>query len=280
MDHAADPLEVAEGILVLTSRTMHTTTTVLHDGRDAVLVDPTWHPDELAAIADLLESRSLRVVLGWATHAHHDHVLWHERFGTGPRLATTAAATSAVEHLDELRAAVEPNLRPLAGLVEGYDGAGLPWAGPVVEVVAHDAHAPGHGALWVPAVGALVAADMLSDVEIPLAGETGITAYAAGLERLAPYVEQAAVLIPGHGRVALSGPAGTADSPAARLRADRAYLAYLAYLAALAEPIGPAEGARDEDPRLATGPAWLREEHEANVRAARAAPASDGAPPR
>ncbi|CAM3544089.1 MBL fold metallo-hydrolase [Occultella aeris] len=248
MEHAADPLEPAAGIIVLTSRTMHTTTTVLHDGHDAVLVDPAWHADELDAIADLLAARSLRVVLGWSTHAHHDHLLWHERFGTGPRLATTAAASAAVGHIDEVHAALAADLRPLAGQVTGYDGGALPWAGGVAEVVAHDAHAPGHGALWLPGVAVLVAGDMLSDVEIPLAGETGLEAYARGLERLAPYVERAAVLIPGHGHPAR---VGTPDSPTARLRADRAYLAELSR-----------DGA-DEDPRLA-GPAWLREEHEAN----------------
>jgi hydroxyacylglutathione hydrolase len=263
MVYAADPYEPAEGIIVLTSRTMHTTTTVLHDGHDAVLVDPAWHADELEAIAEFLAGRSLRVVLGWSTHAHHDHLLWHERFGTGPRLATTAAASSAVGHIDEVRAALAADLRPLAGLVTAYDGGALPWAGGVAEVVTHDAHAPGHGALWLPGVDVLVAGDMLSDLEIPLAGETGLEAYTRGLDRLAPYVEKATVLIPGHGHPAL---AGTADSPTARLHADRAYLAALS---------GPADGGGD-DPRLAAGPAWLREEHETNRRATQASRADVG----
>ena len=43
-----------------------------------------------------------------------------------------------------------------------------PWRGPRALVLAHDAHAPGHGAVFLPDTGVLVAGDMCSDVEIPL----------------------------------------------------------------------------------------------------------------
>ena len=77
--------EVAPGVLVTTSRRDTTTTTVVVHGDEALLVDPAWDPDELAAIADLLDAHGLRVVAGVSTHAHHDHLLWHPRFGTAPR---------------------------------------------------------------------------------------------------------------------------------------------------------------------------------------------------
>ncbi len=78
-------VEVAPGVLVATSRTMTTTSTaVVRDG-DALLVDPAWHPDELVGLADALDARGLRVVGGIATHAHHDHLLWHPRLGDAPR---------------------------------------------------------------------------------------------------------------------------------------------------------------------------------------------------
>ena len=252
----SSPVAVAPDVHVFTSRVMATTTTVIAHGDQALLVDPCWRGDELAAIADWLEAQNLRVVLGWSTHAHHDHVLWHPRFGSGPRLATPRAAAHAATHLRELRRALGPatqaDLRELAGELSPLEGTLLPWPGTAVEVLAHDAHSPGHGALWLPQHGVLIAGDMLSDIEIPLLQETGLAAYADGLALLSPYVERADVLVCGHGSVTRIG---EADSPAARLAADRAYLA------ALADGGG-------NDPRLRAGPGWLREEHERNVRMA------------
>src|SRR5699024_10501408 len=133
-----------------------------------------------------------------------------------PRLATPGAAAAAAEHIEEIRAALEPSLpahlREWAGQVRGYDGARLPWPGPLAQVVTHQGHSPGHGALWLPEERVLLAGDMLSDREIPLAGETGIAAYAEGLELLAPYVERARLVIPGHGTPAAADAAGDADA--------------------------------------------------------------------
>lgn len=250
------PVEIAPGVRVFTSSVMSTTSTMILGDDSAVLIDPAWRPDELAAIATEVERRGMKVALGWSTHPHHDHLLWHPRFGPAARLATPAAAAAAAEHLEEIRVALEPSLptdlRELAGQVRGYDGAGLPWSGPIAHIVAHQGHCPGHGALWLPDTRVLLAGDMLSDLEIPLAAETGVAAYTDGLELLAPYVERARVVVPGHGTPAQ---ADTADSPRSRLVADREYLAALAH----------GEGA--DDPRLRAGPDWLRAEHEANLRA-------------
>ncbi|WP_147918831.1 MBL fold metallo-hydrolase [Ruania zhangjianzhongii] len=248
-----DPIEVAPGVLVFTSATMCTTSTLVTDGRRTLLVDPAWHADELARIADELAERALQVDLGWATHAHRDHVLWHPRFGEVPRLATPAAAADAAAHLSEIRIALESTvpaeLRAYAGEVTAYDGVRLPWSGPVAEVVAHHAHAPGHGGLWLPELRVLIVGDMLSEQEIPLCSETGIAAYGAGLNRLAPYVAQARVLIPGHGVPALTG---TADDPVSRLAADRVYLDALT------------AGGPVTDLRLDRASEWLLGEHAAN----------------
>ncbi|WP_159621615.1 MBL fold metallo-hydrolase [Ruania rhizosphaerae] len=245
-------MDITDGVLVLTSRTMHTTTTVLHEGSCAVVVDPAWHADELASLADLLTSRGLIPVLGWATHAHHDHVLWHPGLGTPPRLASPAAAQDAAAHLSQLRAALDmpPDLLSLAGEIAAHDGDRLPWQGPVAQILTHHAHSPGHTALWLAGPRVLIAGDMLSDVEIPLLEGSTLAQYRAGLELLAPLVEQAKILIPGHGTVAR---AGTADSPRARLAADRRYL----------------DDMSGADPRLAHAHDWLLEAHEANLRRAR-----------
>ena len=80
--------EVAPGVLVATSRVMQTNTTVVVESGRALLIDPGWMPDELDALAAALRKRGLTVAEGFATHAHHDHLLWHPSFGDVPRRAS------------------------------------------------------------------------------------------------------------------------------------------------------------------------------------------------
>jgi glyoxylase-like metal-dependent hydrolase (beta-lactamase superfamily II) len=49
-----------------------------------------------------------------------------------------------------------------AGLPAGT--ARIPWDGPQIRIIEHQAHAPGHAALLMEERGVLVAGDMLSDV--------------------------------------------------------------------------------------------------------------------
>ncbi|GAB4085621.1 hypothetical protein GCM10028784_22510 [Myceligenerans cantabricum] len=253
---------VADGVLVRTGRRLSTTTTLALGprpdpprpdpagsaaagragsartaalARPALLVDPSWDPDELEAIADDAGSLGVRVAAGLATHAHHDHLLWHPRYGADvPRWASPGTAAAVAARGPELsRALADDADRPypdavlaLFGQVTGLPDGGYPHrssipdpAGvlPRHEVVIHDAHAPGHSALWLPEAGVLVAGDMLSDVEIPLPFDPDdVGAYVAGLDRLAPYVRAASVLVPGHGTPSCA--------PAERLDADRRYL--------------------------------------------------------
>ncbi|ALJ20841.1 MBL fold metallo-hydrolase [Microbacterium sp. No. 7] len=216
------PIDVAPGVRVFTSRTMLTTSTVLHRGGSALLVDPAWHADELSAIADDLDARGLRVAGGVATHAHHDHLLWHPRFGDAPRWASPRAAAVARGTRDELIAQLGDDLP--AALVALMGRVDAMTAGPLrvvpgldVELVAHDGHAPGHLALWLPGQRVLIAGDMLSDVELPLPFDPDdVPAYLHALDVLAPYARRAEIVIPGHGHVG-------GDAPA-RLAADRRYL--------------------------------------------------------
>jgi len=221
--------EVAPGVLVATSRFMATSTVVLTaTGRarddDALVIDPGVHADELEALAGELAERGLRVVGGIATHAHWDHVLWHEGLGGGPHWASPRTVADAganrADLLGEARAttAVDESrfarLRPLEGAV--------PWPGPAVHLIVHDAHCPGHTALHVPERGLLVAGDMGSDVEVPLLthgvpGPEALLAHHAGIERLAA-LAPVDVAVPGHGHVC------DGDMWRRRLDADRAYL--------------------------------------------------------
>ncbi|SDO88944.1 Glyoxylase, beta-lactamase superfamily II [Nakamurella panacisegetis] len=242
-------VEVASGVLVATSRREVTTSTVVVHAGTALLVDPAWDPDELSDLADFLEESGLRVEAGFSTHAHHDHVLWHPGFGGPPRWASPAAADLVAEYRGELVEALGPSwpvaLMPLVGMVRPLDGDVLPWDGPRAEIVVHDGHSAGHAAVWLPGPGVLLAGDMLSDVELPLAQETGLAAYDQGLTVLLPYVRQARVLVPGHGHP-------TSD-PMRRWEADRRYLdAVLA-------------GHEVSDPRLAN--MGMRDAHAANLAA-------------
>lgn len=211
---------------IATSRRDRAISTVVVSGRTALLVDPNWDPDELARIADDLTSAGIAVTAGFATHAHHDHLLWHPRLGQAQRWASTVTAQRAALNRANLIAALgstwPAELAELVGQVTGTDASQLTWAGPSVELLTHDAHAKGHTALWIPATATLIAGDMLSDVELPLLEESSPGEYADGLTRLRPFVDRALLVIPGHG-----SPAVGAAAARARWAADNRYLASL-----------------------------------------------------
>ncbi len=217
--------EVASGVFVTRSANYATNSTVLVFGAQAILIDPSWQPAELVDIADWIQQQKLTVVGGFATHAHCDHLLWHPRFGDAPRWASAPVASIACESRNELVRELGPNwpaeLAALVGLVSPLAAATLPWAGFPIEMVTHDAHAPGHTGLWLPDQAVLLAGDMLSDLELPLAEQTGVQEYLAGLNILAPLVSRAQVLVPGHGTPAMERT--EPGSIAARFSADQNY---------------------------------------------------------
>ena len=111
---------------VATSRRDLTTSTVVAvDGR-ALLVDPAWEPDELAGIADGLAGLGIEVVAGFATHAHHDHVLWHPRLGPAPRFASARVADICANDREAIVARLGEHwpaeLAGLVGRVGALDG--------------------------------------------------------------------------------------------------------------------------------------------------------------
>ena len=215
--------EVAPGVLAATSRVMLTTSTVLVGGSRALLIDPAWKPDELEVLAQEIAAQKWQVIGGFATHAHHDHLLWHPAFGDAPRWASWRTAEGARARRANLMTDLGPGwpseLAELMGCVRGTDAlpdTSIP-AGFEVEMIVHDGHARGHTALWLPRQRVLVAGDMLSDVELPLPFDPDdIDAYVDGLDRLAPYAAAAELVIPGHGNIG--------DDARARLDADRRYI--------------------------------------------------------
>jgi glyoxylase-like metal-dependent hydrolase (beta-lactamase superfamily II) len=116
--------------------------------------------------------------------------------------------------------------------------AQIPWDGPQVRIVEHQAHAPGHAALLIEERGVLVAGDMLSDVLIPMLdlNDTAdpIEDYLAALRLLEGVADNVDVVIPGHGSI------GGADQVHARIDQDRAYVHALRDAHVLSDPrVGP-----------------------------------------
>ena len=86
-----------------------------------------------------------------------------------------------------------------------------------------DGHTSDGTAVWIPWTGVLVCGDYLSPGAIPELSPSGsVDGYLATLRRLAPLVEQATVVVPGHGEP-LDG-----VRAAAILREDTAYVEGLA----------------------------------------------------
>ncbi len=261
---------VAEGVLVHESGFVQSNTVVVQ-GRDGVLlIDPGIHDDELACLADDLSESGQAVVAGFSTHPHWDHLLWHAEFGAVPRYGTARGAASARERLaggvDAVAmAAGIPERVPLdlLGLITGLpvEATEIPWAGPAVRIVEHQADAPGHAALVIEERGVLVAGDMLSDVLIPLLDLNGaadpIEDYLAGLQLLEGVAGDVDVLVPGHGFIGGAN-GGAANELRARIDQDRAYVQALR------------DGRDPGDPRI--GPSakpgweWVSGVHERQLR--------------
>ncbi len=245
--------EIAPGVLVATAE-LYTTTSTAVTGADGgcLVIDPAVAVTELAGLASRLAGTGLRPRAGFATHPHWDHVLWHRDLGEVPRYATPAAVAAAERQRGELISATDaevPGHDPeLVGRLVALHGDRVPWDGPEAVVIAHDGHAPGHGAVFLPDTGVLMAGDMLSDIEIPLldvAGADPLGDYRTGLERLAA-LEGVRWLVPGHGSV------GDAGEFRRRVEADFGYLDRLG------------SGETFEDPRCNQD--WLRAEYEAQRR--------------
>ena len=155
---------------------------VVVQGRAGVLlIDPGVPGDEMACLANDLRDSGQPVVAGFSTHPHWDHLLWHAQLGAAPRYGTARCAATVRDRLSDpgAKARVAAELPPdiaeqvpldLLGLITGLpaEAAQIPWDGPQVRIIEHQAHAPGHAALLIEERGVLVAGDMLSDVLIPM----------------------------------------------------------------------------------------------------------------
>jgi hydroxyacylglutathione hydrolase len=248
-------MEIAPGVLVATSSyALTTSTVVVGSSGGCLLIDPAVTVADVAALAVSLGDLGMRPVVAWSTHPHWDHVLWSAELGDPPRYAAPAAVATAESERAGIIDGVEKSAPgydlSLVGQLQALDASVIPWEGPTAQLIVHDGHAPGHGAVFLPDSGVLVAGDMCSDVEIPLLDTVAadpLGDYRTGMERLAalPGVRQ---VVPGHGHI------GDTSEFRRRLALDAAYLDAIT------------SGKPADDPRLAGCPDWMRDMHEDQVR--------------
>ncbi|MEV0825108.1 MBL fold metallo-hydrolase [Nonomuraea rubra] len=261
--------QVAEGVLVHESEFVQSNAIVVRGPAGVLLIDPGVTGSELGCLAGDLRGLGLPVVAGFSTHPDWDHLLWHPRLGEAPRYGTARCAATVrdqlsdagakkriADHLLETEIAGQVPmdlLGDITGLPAGAER--IPWDGPDVRIIEHQAHAPGHAALLIEERGVLVAGDMLSDVLVPMLDLDGtadpIEDYLTALRLLEGVAGGAEVVVPGHGSVGGPGQAG------ARIELDRAYVLALR------------DGREPGDPRL--GPSarpgweWVSDIHEGQL---------------
>jgi glyoxylase-like metal-dependent hydrolase (beta-lactamase superfamily II) len=224
--------QVAKGVLAHESEFIESNAVVVQGEAGVLLIDAGITGDEMVAIADDLRKLGQPVVAGFSTHPHWDHLLWNAKLGEAPRYGTARCAADIQAFLsnahwkDHIAEELPPEIEvplDLLGLITGLpaEATQIPWDGPKVRIIEHQAHAPGHAALLIEERRVLVAGDMLSDVLIPmldLSAADPIEDYLAALRRLEGVAGDVDVFIPGHGSV------GGADQLRARIDQDRAYV--------------------------------------------------------
>lgn len=260
--------QVTEGVWIHESAFLQSNAVVVQAKAGVLLIDAGITSDEMADLANDLHALGQPVVVGFSTHPHWDHLLWHATLGEAPRYGTARCAADVRDVLShaDWKAQVAEMLPPdigdqiplddLFGQMTGLPAktAQIPWDGPAVRILEHQAHAPGHAALFIEERGVLVAGDLLSDILIPLLdleAADPIEDYLAALRLLEGVAEadDVKVFIPGHGSV------GDADQLRRRIEQDRAYVQALR---------DGGDGGGADDPRLSAplNKDWLPGVHE------------------
>ncbi|MGP4099047.1 MBL fold metallo-hydrolase [Nonomuraea sp. KM90] len=224
-------------MLVHESEFVQSNAVVVQGRAGVLLIDPGITGDEMACLANDLSDSGQTVVAGFSTHPDWDHLLWHAHLGAAPRYGTARCAATVRDQLSDpgAKADIAAHLQEteiagqvpldLLGLITALpaETTQIPWeGGPHVRIIEHQAHAPGHAALFIEERGVLVAGDMLSDVLVPMLDLDGtadpIEDYLAALRLFEEVAGGVDVLVPGHGSV------GGADQVRARIERDRAYV--------------------------------------------------------
>jgi glyoxylase-like metal-dependent hydrolase (beta-lactamase superfamily II) len=185
-----------------------TNAVALRAGDEAMLIDSPYFPDELDALPGLLAGAGFEPDALVATHADYDHVLGRLAY---PGLALGLGEPSVLR-LREEPGATQRELRdkdaelyverphPLSlGQVQALPVPGsIELGSEELELHPADGHTRDGMAVMARWCGVLCVGDYLSKVEIPMV-EAGLADYRATLARLAPLVEAAETIVPGHG---------------------------------------------------------------------------------
>jgi glyoxylase-like metal-dependent hydrolase (beta-lactamase superfamily II) len=216
-------------IRIFTSGLYLTTSGVVNGQDGALVVDPGILPREIETLRWYVEQSGRPAKYLLYTHHHWDHILGGQAFPSARRLAHARLpeALEAAHSIDEVGRfddayyiEREPRFefQPAHDLVE--DG----WRGDLGDVEFRLVHLPGHAVdmlgVHVPAEKTLFAADMLSDVELPMISGDGGD-YLASLRKVDALVAAGEVetLVPGHGHVTRG-----AEAIRARIAEDVAYI--------------------------------------------------------
>ncbi len=222
-------VSVHRDAIVVTSLLWQTNAIALRAGEEAMLIDSPYFPDELELLPSVLKQAGFEPSALLATHGDFDHLLGRLAF---PALALGVAESTMRlirerpgEAQRELRDADAEHYveraRPLSlGQIQSLPVPGeLELGEQELRLLPAEGHTPDGMAVWAPWLGVLCSGDYLSGVEIPMIGPDGsIADYRTTLARLAPLVEQAETVVPGH------GPTAPRDTALRLLDEDSAYL--------------------------------------------------------
>jgi glyoxylase-like metal-dependent hydrolase (beta-lactamase superfamily II) len=199
-------------VVVANSCVWQTSCTLVRSGEEAFCIDSPVYPDELELLPAVAGQAGFTVVGLLATHVDWDHVLGRYAF---PELAL-GVGDPTMERLRAEPGAVQRELRDEDArnyvVREGPLGLGSVQSLPVpgylelgdqeLELHPADGHTSDGTALLSRAYELLVCGDYLSSVEVPWLSPGGsLDDYRATLARLAPLVEAAQTVVPGHGPV-------------------------------------------------------------------------------
>jgi glyoxylase-like metal-dependent hydrolase (beta-lactamase superfamily II) len=269
--------DLGGGVHVRQSAAFQMNSALLLHPEHAILVDPGVLATELDDIAaGVTAARPAKTTL-LLTHGHWDHVLgrpwWpnaevvaHDRFAAVVKRDEAKIRREIEELAQEHGQSWERGFTPFRP-AQAVSGLHLARRGPWT-LVLRDAfgHSDSQLSIHLPHERVLLAADMLSDIEIPLMGGP-VAPYLDTLRALAPLAENGAIerLVPGHGSIAR----GRAEV-ALRVRRDIEYLESLAReLARVRAAKLDAEAAKAELLSIRYGgapmPEWALEQHRGNL---------------
>ena len=206
-------LAVHADLIVMISRFWQTTCTAVRAGDEGFVIDSPVYPDELEAVAGVLEQAGFPVSGLLVTHADWDHLLGRIAFpqaslGCGETTARRLAAEPGqaqreLREFDEDHYVDDRGPLMLAGIqslpVPGRLSLGA--GDRELELHPADGHTADGTAYVVPWLEVLVCGDYLSPVEIPwISSDGSVEKYLATLDRLRPLVAGAQTIVPGHGR--------------------------------------------------------------------------------